>query len=280
MSTEVFRVTRDLPPFQGVAANSTARVELPIGRRYHSVDLAIGTLANVGEIRVIANGQTIQRYTAAQLNALNQFDGMTAAGATTSLLRIMFDRYDLLSAAFEMGTALNTAIADSAGVAITSLSVECDVGGTTTTISGTSETSFVDPSIGERRHWVRFRSTLVFAGIVTGENQLNDFPRQSQREIEIDQIALIPSANDISSFKVEKNNEIVSERSKALNERIQNDGGRRSPQSGYIVLDRTERGSGGNGIDLTDASDFRVRVTASGAMTATCIYDTLGYLQG
>lgn len=273
------RVTRNLPAFQGVAANSTARCELPPGRRYHSVDLAIGTLANVGEIRVLVNGQQIHRYTAAQLDALNQFKGLTAAGATSSVLRIMFDRYGMWSPQQSEATALNTGVADGRGLTITSLSIECDIGGTTTTISGTSETSF---SQAVEQHIFLYRRTFT-ESLISGENQIDSLPYQSSRELAVEQIAFIPSANDFASLKIEKNNTIEFERSKALNERIQSDGSglmARVPQSGYVIVDRTERGSAINAIPLQDATDFRVRATTTGAMTATIIYDTLGALQG
>jgi len=277
------RTTTNLPPFDGVATNSTAVCELPIGRMIHSIDLALSVLANANEIRVLVNGNIVQRYTAAQLNAMNQYFGYTAAGATSSILRIFFDRPGLANIAYAEQTAIRTGVEDVRGVTVSSVRVEVDIGGTLTTVAGTYESSF-NQELPNGQHMLRYVQTRVYPGQASGENQIFDLPRGSIREALLDTLFLIPSANDINSFKVFKNEQRVLERSKELNERFQNDGGgngpSRVPQSGYIAVDWSERGVATNSLSLGDAQQLELRFETSAALDLTALVCTLGMLQG
>jgi hypothetical protein len=78
-------------------------------------------------------------------------------------------------------------------------------------------------------------------------------------------------------MQIDRNQYVIFERTKVLNEKVQTDGVR-TPQSGYIVIDKTERGYGGDPIDLVAVSDFRYKFTMTGAATLTILSEYLGRL--
>jgi len=69
------KLTRTMPSFEGVAANSTATCRLPLGLTYNQIMLAYGgtsfTPADMTEIRLVANGKPVQRWAGADLDSVN-----------------------------------------------------------------------------------------------------------------------------------------------------------------------------------------------------------------
>ena len=120
-----------MPSFEGVAANQTATLRLPIGFTFHQLYISYGgtfTLAQMTEIRVVANGQTIMRLdSGAVLDDYNTYEGRAAA---SGILCIDFDRYNLRTRAGEEFTALGTGFPQDP-TPLTTLSVEIDIGGAT-----------------------------------------------------------------------------------------------------------------------------------------------------
>ncbi len=101
-------LTRKMPSWEGVAAGQTATVRLPIGNTYHKLLVPYSgvTLAQMDEIRVIANGKTIQRLIGGDvLDSMNQFDGRNAAGG---ILTIDFERFGLRTRAGSEFTVIGT----------------------------------------------------------------------------------------------------------------------------------------------------------------------------
>ena len=109
------RIEQRMPPFEGVAAGNTALIKLPIGRRFHSIFLIYSgvTLAQMTEIRVMANGKVFQRFTATERDNMNQFIGQAAAAG---ILQIPFDRVGLKNREQEELTSVNTGVADAQGM--------------------------------------------------------------------------------------------------------------------------------------------------------------------
>lgn len=281
------RINVRMPAPEGIGAGQTATFKLPIGRRYHALHL-IGSAATSGfdvgdlsEIRVLANAKVIQRFTGAERNAMNVFDGRADAAVDSNnfILTIPFDRYALMTKAGEEETAINTGSVDAAtGKSINSFSIEIDVAASG--FSGAPSLSmYADQSEalpggpGTVPHILR--STRDFAG--SGEYDISDLPRGGDTTRALDRIFFKPSANDISLVKVESDQYTIFERTKALNNRIQVDG-IRVPQNGYYVLDRTEWAYGGDPIPLIGPQDFRYKVTLTGAATLTILSHYLGGL--
>jgi len=279
------RVDQRMPAAQSVVAGQTTTFRLPIGRRFHALQLIGGGTAfapaDLTEIRILANNKVIQRFSGAQRDMMNQFDGRTpaAVSAGSFLLVIPFDRYGILTKAGEEETALNTGSTDlNSGKVINTLSVEIDVAssGPSGTLSldmyaTTSEQLAGGP--GTIPYMVK--STRDFAS--AAEYDLSDIPRGGVSTQFVDRVMFMPSTGTLENLRVLANSYKVFERTAALNERIQADG-IRVPQSGLYVIDRTEHGYGGDPFDVRGLDDWRLQFTTSGAMSVTVFTHYLGGL--
>src|SRR5690554_3428227 len=115
-----------MPPFEGVQPGSQALIKLPIGRRFHHLFLIYSgvTLAQMTEIRILANGKVFQSFSATQRDKMNQFVGLEAANG---ILQIPFERMGLKNREQQELTAVNTKVPDQQGRAINALTVEIDI---------------------------------------------------------------------------------------------------------------------------------------------------------
>ncbi len=269
------RIETRMPYPEGVTAGGTAVFKLPVGRRYHELVLTYAgvTLAQLNEIRVIANGKPIHRYSASVRDALNQFDGRAAAAG---LLVIPFDRYNLKNRVGEEETALNTDSFDQNGRGIRSLTVEVDIDGAAAApvLSMTaSQSEKLQGGAGTILHVNKFPRSAAGAG----ELQISDIPFGGVTTQALNRAVFVPSVGTISDMKVERDTYVIWERSTTLNEMLQVDGVR-SPQSGYFIIDKTEKGFAGDPVALAGFADFRYRLECSAAAQIDCFIETLGAL--
>lgn len=269
------RIEIKMPSFEGVAAGQTATAKLPIGRRYHELQLTYTgvTLAQMTEIRVFANAKKIHAYSGTDRDAMNKFDGRAAAAG---VLTIPFDRYALMTLAAEEETALNTGSPDANGVQISSLYVEIDIDAGAAAPAFSLNATVSDALAGGAGTVLHvLKHTRDAAG--AGEFEISDLPRGTSTTMALNRIFFKPSANDISNIKIERNQYTIFERTKALNAVIQADGVR-TPQAGYIAVDKTERGYGGDAIALIGAVDYRYKLTMTGAASLTVYSEYMGFL--
>lgn len=264
-----------MPSPEGVAAGQTATFKLPATMRYHELQLTYTgvTLAQMTEIRVLANGKPIHRYSATERDVLNQFDGRAAAAG---VLKIPFDRYNLKNRLAEEETALNCGVPDGKGRVISSLTVEIDIDGAAAApaLSMHASRSIAQAGgPGTVLHIMKHTRTAAGAG----ELEISDLPFAGVTTMGLNRIAFKPSANDISEVKIDRDMRNAWERTKALNETIQADG-IRTPQAGYFIIDKTERGHGGDTLDLRGVTDFRYILTMTGAASITMLVETIGAL--
>ena len=269
------RIEQRMPPFEGVAAGNTALIKLPIGRRFHSIFLIYSgvTLAQMTEIRVMANGKVFQRFTATERDNMNQFIGQAAAAG---ILQIPFDRVGLKNREQEELTSVNTGVADAQGNAINSFTIEIDIDGAAAAPALEMNATQSESLEGGPGVMLNIRKdSRSIAGV--GELEISDFIKGTAISQALNRVFFIPSANAINKVTVERDLYNVWERSTALNELIQTDGGR-VPQAGYWTIDTSELGYGANNIGLAGVQDFRYRIDCSGAMTVNAISEYLGVL--
>jgi hypothetical protein len=279
------RVDQKMPAANSITAGGTITFRLPIGRRYHVMYLiGLGTLltvADMTEIRILANGKVIQRFSGTHRDQMNQFDGRAAAvvSANAFNLPIPFDRFGILTRAGEEETALKTGTVDpQTGKVINALSVEIDTAATHAITSmdlyaTTSETDAANPGPGTVPYCLK--STRDFTS--STQYDIADLPRGGVTTQFIDRIFMIPSTGTLDTFKVLANQYTVFERTDALNRRAQLDG-IRIPIAGQYVVDRTEHGYGGDPFDLRGLNDWRLQLTPSAALTLTAYTHYLGAL--
>jgi hypothetical protein len=276
------KTTRKMPAFNGVAANSLATCALPIGRSYHSLILTRGGTTfnhdHMTGIRLKANGRIIQEMTGAQLDDLQEFDGLANGSNSTGISVITLERPGLNARGWVEATKIGTGRPINLDRSspnynpdpITTLALEVDIGGATApTLSAVAVQSAPAPTgaIIKRR-----RFTYTAGG--AGEYEISDLPKGDL----INRIFVLNSTGTINDVRLERDNFIVFDRTADENSAIQTDGVR-TPVSGMFVIDPSETGNGDEAI-RTDVNDLRLIVDCSTGMTLTVFVDYLGGLAG
>ena len=279
------RITRKLPNPEGVAANSTATFRIPVGRRIHHLFLNFAynvttqNLSHFTEVRLYANGQVFQRFTATLRDVLNQFDGLPAA--TNGVLQIPFDRMGLKTIEGAEETAINTGVADSQGRKIESMCMEVDIGGATINASDLTlyaEESDSIPGGPGTIPFIRLESRTA-AGADT-DFQISDLVNpgvNAPDKVALNRVTFVPSTGSLSTLKIDRNGYGIFDRTDGLNRAVQQ-AGVRTPQAGYYTVDTTERGYGGQVILLHGMSDYRYRLGVSTGMTINTLSEYMGQL--
>lgn len=267
------RIRVRMPSPEGVTAGATALAKLPIGRAYHALFIKYAgiTLAQMTEIRVKANGKVFQRFSATDLDAMNQFSGMAAA---SGILTLPFDRNDLKTRAAEEETLVNTGSRGENGQAITSFEIEIDLDAAATApvITLMAEQSAARAGgIGSILHCVPYTRSAAGAG----ELQVSDIPFGDSTRVLLSRTFI--KAAKLDYLKIEKDTYNIFESDKALNDWIQSNGVRK-PKTGWYVFDTTERGYGGAMVDLRGVRDFRYICDMTGAEQLTFYPQFIGAL--
>lgn len=270
------RIPKKMPSMNGVKAGQTANLSFPIGSKYHALWLTYSgvTLAQMTEIRILAGTKVIHRYSATERDTMNQFRGLQAANG---ILYIPFDRPGLLTRHGIEETAVNTGSQDpQTGQAILNFSIEIDIAAAATGPALSIEADISDSSPGGPGTVLHVMKTTRSA-TGSGDFEIGDLPFNQPTAMALNASFFWPSANDISNVLIERGLYKVFERSKTLNEFVQKNG-ERTPQAGLIAVDWTEQGFGGNLLDLMGYSDFRYRLTMTGAADLTIIQEYMGVL--
>ena len=259
-------LTKKMPSFDGVAAGQTATVSLPIGLSYHELLLTYSgaTLAEINEIRVVANGQTIQRYTeAADLDLKNQFDGQAAANGVLNIP--VGDRYGLKTRAGVEFTKLGTGRLDDPKP-ITSLQLEVDIDAAAV---GPALSLSAIQSDADQSGIIKFVHEFIYNPSAAGEFEISDLPKGR------DFGQLIFQSTNINSIEIFRDGFSVWKRTKAENDKIQGDGVR-IPQAGIFVVDFTEKGYGSESLVTKGVQDLRFRLDMAGADTVPLVVESYG----
>lgn len=278
------RIDQRMPAAQSVTAGQTTTFRLPIGRRYHELQLiGAGTTfapSDISEIRVLLNNKIVQRYSGSDRDLMNLFDGRTSASidATSFMLILPFDRYGIMTKAGEEETAINTGSTDpNNGKVINNFAVEVDIAATPTGTLSLDMYATTSEQLPNGPGTVPYivKSSRDYSS--AQEYDLSDLPRGGVSTQFVDRVFLKPSTGTLQNIRVLANQYKIFERTAALNERKQLDG-IRSPQNGLYVIDRTEWGYGGDPFDVRQLDDWRLQFTTSGAMTITGYTHYLGGL--
>lgn len=270
------RIFKKVASPEGVSPDNTATVKFAIGSKYHDIMLETNmALADMTEIRLIANNKTIHRYSATERDKMNQYMGLPAFG-TAKLLYIPLDRKALKTRSMEEVTGINTGVPGSNGEVIRSFYMEIDIraaASSPTLKVSTTTSAATDDGVGTVMHVVKHNRNAAGAG----EVEFDDLPYNAPTAAALNAAYVFPDANDISKIYVERGLYKVFERTKAVNERMQTIG-ERVPQSGMHVIDFTENGYGANALDLRGYQDFRYRFQMTGAAGLTFVSEYLGVL--
>lgn len=257
------KTTRLMPGWEGVVAGQTATLRLPIGLTYHQLWTTFTgvTLAQMNEVRLVANGQVVQRFgSGTLLDSYAQFEGRSSAVGAVSIICIDLDRFGMRTRAGEEFTALGTGLpSDPTPVTTLSLEIDIDAAAAATTLV-TRAVQSVPRALGLIKKIRTF--TYNPAGAIDFE--IADLPKGDL----INQIYIDFSAGNLSRLTIERDNFRVFDRGDDLNERIQTDG-IRVPQASQYVYDPTENGNGSESLVTEGVNDLRFTLTHSAAATDT-----------
>lgn len=251
------KLSRQMPSFEGVAPGATATLRLPIGLSYEQllVTYSGATLAQLKDLRMVANGKTIMRFAGgSRLDTMNKFDGRAAAAG---VLTIDFARYGLRTRQAEELTVLGSGIAPNAEfpVSLSTLALEIDI-----------DAAAVGPVLSARAlqsaprplGLVKHVREYTYNAPAAGEYEISDLPKGP-----LFNRVFFHSAS-ITKLRVERDNYTVFERTKAENDLVQADGVR-VPQAGVFVFDPTETGLGAETLETMGVHDLRFILTMSAA---------------
>ena len=277
-------VNTKLPAFDGVLAGQTATCRLPLGVSYHSVAIAFSgiRLNQMGEIRVIGNNKVFQRYTAEQIALMNYANGdsyattdMTDTTIDNGTLVLNFIRPKLKTFQGELLTALNTQF-DPQAPSFRSLTIEIDIAvGVTSPVISATATQSAGTTGGVGTILNIFKQVRDIAG--AGTYDVADVPRGTITSKALNRVVFFEGGGAITKVVVERNNRILFDREKALND-FMTYRAWRFPIPDAFIIDRCEGGFGGAGINLIGASDFRYKLTVNGASTIDVVSEYLGSL--
>ncbi|WP_428398414.1 major capsid protein P2 [Marinobacter salarius] len=262
-----YRIPMRITSSNGVSAGSTTTYDLPIGFKYLSFDLVIGGTVDrsLVMIRHRINGEVIQEYSAADRDAMNQHDNLPDE-ATAGVLFMPMSPENMKTRDAEEMTGINTGSRDQNGRYISKYTVEIDVPGSATSptldlFADTDEASVGGPGLIPRL--LKFPYDLN-----AGQRQLREFPKGGVKFARLRRIYIKAATADISEMEVKIDQKVHFERTDVVNRAAQTRG-RRNPQAGWYVIDRTEKGYGGDPYRLTGVNDFAL-ILEVGTTQANC----------
>lgn len=286
------RITKKMPaPDGGVRPGQEANAKMPIGSRYHDIQLETNMpLAQMKEIRVIVNQNTIHRYSAIERDQINQHYQMPAFEIVNGrgVLNIPFDRKRMKSREMEEMTAINTDSPNERGEAIRSLYLEIEISDDET-ITGYQASPVLDIFATVSSAQPGGQKVLVHCTHHTrsaagaGELQISDLPFNKRTARALSAVHMWPrdvstgAAVAINKSTVERGLYKVLERNDQLN-RYMLRVGQRNPQDGLVTLDFTEDQYAANALDLQGYQDFRYLLQMAGAAQITIVSEYLGSL--
>lgn len=263
----------------GVAANSHATIQLPLGLTFEWVKLVLGgtfTIAQITNIKVKFNGQTVQEYRSGTelelLNSQQDRDYTTTAGY------LQFDFRRLGSQSNERGTQdrdltlIRTGIPNNpqSGLRdISTFTIEFDIGAATNPTI-VCYASMIDPAA---MGLVRYVRDIDYTPSATGRYEIFDVPRQ----MIIERIGYNMTAGVFTELQNKINGNVVFEGPLAIHNQDQNNG-RRKAQTDWFFLEPDPYGDGRDWIDARPAADFRQVLTVSNAAVIKTVLQQLGPL--
>lgn len=261
-------------PFLGVAANSVASLELPLGPTYHEILIKLGgttfTHAQVTGIKCKLNGKTFWELTGTRLDLIVDYKGETT---TTAWLPISFNEIFAKTPGGMYAGAIPT------GYGVRSFTIEITIGGATApTIESWSILSagqnMIDPKTGVAKPICgMFSHPQTYA---TGGEFHITLPHGKEAGHLVKRVYFFNSnMTHLSVLKdgVEIYQELADADADYMTERYG-----RVWQSGLYVYDPIMMNDLSSVLDISGAQDLRFKVTLSAADTINVYAEYLGLL--
>jgi hypothetical protein len=278
------RITYKFQSPNGIGAGNTAQLKMSTGSKYHDLQLVTNmNLADITEIRVQADNKVIHRYSATERDLKNRHFNEKLAFTKVNgkgTLLIPFDRMVQNSRLMEEMTAIQVGWPYKGGQMIRNLTLEVDIaeGVVNPSLDVWVTTSAVtDEYEGLILHEVKHTRSAAGAG----ELQIADLPFNAATAQAINDVFFIAKDPDtqaavaINAVKVERDQYKVFERSADLNA-FMLAGNERYPQANLFTIDWTEKGYGGNALDLRRVQDYRYTLDMAAKAQITVLSSYIG----
>lgn len=247
---------------EGVAAGSTATLDLPTGLTYHNLSIKYSgiTLAQM-RIKVLANNKEIFNRTGAELDIENRFNGKPAANG---ILLLSFLRENLRDRIQEELTALPTVgVGQSDGnyyITKLRIEIEIDAGAASPAlqISAVQSPNYEKVTMNGKAFPVGAAGIILHRksypkDLIGGAAELANLPRGNVTNSLLNKITFVaPSGTAVSKLKLMRDDKVLFERDKATNNFHQANG-KRVPQtaSRHYAIDPSEKGYGIAPFDIS-----------------------------
>ena len=252
------RINDRVPSVNGVSAGQIATCNIPIGRRIHTLDIntknpgtgvASLTLAQLPDIKLKVNNEVSRQYTAAHLDAINQYNGRPSFATTGGILKMYMDRGIFKERLEEEDTALNTGDRGKDGRIIESVSLEMTIATGTTPFLNVNA-KYSERLVGRGPGSLLRALPRTVAVSASGDFTLTDLDAGDVLHPLLSAMYVF-NAN-VTALEVKRGTEIVHDRTKAENESCQLEHRLRFPQAGLHVYDPCEEGYGLNMLQLVN----------------------------
>lgn len=255
-----------LPPFENVAANSTAILpRIPMGETYDKITLKLGgtafTKAMITAIRLRLGGKLIWDVTGTALDTINQYMGETASAA---YLTLNFAERQARTIVGEEIGAIDTSLPYSG------FSMEVDIGAATApTLAGWADRSA--PQTG-KPHQALFRAITKAVETPGAAGVFNlDMPLGSDKGTLIKRIHMFHS--NVTEFAVKKNGLDLQDQGEIALIQFEQNELARTTQAGHFAYDPIVRDNQSEAVSTVrgdgSRANFEFKATLSAADTIT-----------
>ena len=267
-------LTKKLPAFTGTAPGQTASCRIPAGFTYHSIVFTatdpggsdIFDWNKISEVRLIANGTIIQRYSGGELRVMNQYDRASGGYGKTIPLVVACDRTRLRTRANVESTGIPFGALNDPRPIYTML-LEVDLASNAPADTVLEGYSIVSPPVDLNNTPAVLKQVrkFIYSPTGAGDFEIADLPRAG-----LISRMFFSNPDKIDNIVVSMDSTEVWNRTRELNKFIIDGGHFKDLSSAgtYIFpIDTTENGYGNDVWDLSGVSDFRLRLKMNGAAT-------------
>lgn len=278
------KLTRKMPPMEGVNTGETATLQLPIGFTYHTllIDAANLTASEIVRVSVKANGEAIATYKGGEeLDEENQYD-QRAPFSDDGILVFDFERPKLMTRQARELTVVGTGLPQGEGDGkdprkIRTLELEVEIASSTASASAPkiSVRAIVTPA--SPSGLLKKVNRFTYNPTSTGEFEIPDLPRQG----DVNRMIFREDNVAIDRVRIERDQTVAFDRRSKDNERVQGDSLIRKPMANMWVVDFTEDGYGGDmlGVNPQKVQDWRNILDLSTAGTMPVLVEYVQALQ-
>lgn len=248
-------LTKKLPSFTGVAPGQTASCRVPSNYSYHSFFVRtenVASGADISEIRVIANGIVIQRFSGAECKKIMTFEQYNAVNVfvINAIRPKLKNRSSVESTIIPFG-AVNDPNP------ITTLLIEFDIVSSASADVKLTGYALVSPRLNLKDKPAVLKLVRKFTRSPSGagEFDISDLPRSGA----INRI-FFSQKSKIDKIVVSMDSVEIWNRTRELNDNVLDSSIYRDNLTDWFVIDTTEWGDGSDIWSIAGVNDFRIKL--------------------